>query len=621
MCFLPNVLSKCINEKRYVAKVSVNTSSLVKVRSQLILCSNCGSEIPDVLVSCQFCGTPVPGETNMPKGTNMSGTQAYAPKQPELPAWLETLRSSERPPGPANSGSLYSVDGTIDENALPSWMRSDMMNNAASGKLPAIRPASRPAPNTEGGFVSPVNMSASSLIDQQSLPSWMQEPQTPSQAPLQPLSQVSQQNISAASLVQQEALPTWMKAAPEQQQPATPPIAAQASAPYASPAIPQQGLSGNDLIDQQGLPAWMSGQATGRPAQANGSGEAGAERGMNAGSLIDANALPSWLREGAQQEQRSPNANVAPGILGMGAAPIAPMPASLPKAMQPVQPMQPMQPSNMNNSISASSFVDVDALPSWLRPAVEPRGASGGNAGNNGQPNRSGAFGASARGENMRVPSRPRAEMPSIEESALAANVFASMLGVASATPNLTGPGQQPNESMGRGQAQSGQFPPPAFPVYPAQPVQSPAPSPQSANTGGISNSNWSGFPEGSQSPQMPPMAPPPGYAMPMPQNMGNNQYGQNGQMGQGNQPAIQQQLAMNTFQGNQSNQSMPQRMPGNTFQNNQGNQNYQGNQTSMQQPSGNNVPGKQLTGSQQKQNGKKRGFLDTIMSWFSFSR
>jgi len=561
----------------------------------LILCSKCGSQVPDVLASCQFCGTPVPSETNIPNGTNRSSTQAYAPKQPELPAWLETLRSSERPPGPANSGSPYSVDGPIDENALPSWMRSDMMNNAASAKLPAMRPASRPAPNTEGGLVSPVNMSASSLIDKQSLPSWMQEPQAPSQ-PQMP-SQIGQQNIPAASLVQQEALPHWMKATPEQQQPAMP--------PYAAPTMSQQGLSGNDLIDQQGLPAWMSAQAPGRPVQGNGSGGAGA--GMAAGSLIDANALPSWLREGAQQEQRSPNANVAPGILGMGVAPIAPMAAPMPQAVQPVQPMQP---SNMNNSISASSFVDVDSLPSWLRPAEEQRGAGSGNVGNNGQPNRPGGFGASARGENMRVPSRPRAEMPSIEESALAANVFASMLGVASATPNMTGPGQQPNEAIGRGQPQNGQVPPSAYPVYPAQPVQSPPPSPGSANTGGTSNSNWSGFPEGLLSPQLPPLAPPPGYAMPMPQNMGNNQ------------SAMQQQSATNTFQGNQSNQSMPQQqMPGNTFQNNQGNQNYQSNQPGMQQLSSNNVQGKQLTGSQQKQNGKKRGFLDTIMSWFSFSR
>ena len=512
----------------------------------MILCSKCASQVPDVLASCQFCGTPVPGETNIPNGTNRSGTQAYAPKQPELPAWLETLRSSERPPGPVNSGSPYSVDGPIDENALPGWMRSDMMNNAASAKLPAMRPASRPSPNTEGGFVSPVNMSASSLIDKQSLPSWMQEPEAPSQVPSQPqiLSQMGQQNIPAASLIQQEALPHWMKAVPEQQQPAMPPLAAQASSPYASPAIPQQGLSGHDLIDQQGLPAWMSAQSLGGPVQGNASGGAGAGRGMTAGSLIDPNALPSWMREGGQQEQRG--ANAAPGILGMGAAPIAPMP-------QAVQPVQPVQPSNMNNSISASSFVDVDSLPSWLRPAEEQRGAGSGNVGNNGQPNRPGAFGASARGENMRVPSRPRAEMPSIEESALAANVFASMLGVASATPNLTGPGQQPNEAIGRGQPQNGQFPPSAYPMYPAQPVQSPPPSPGSVNPGGTSNSNWSGFPEGLPSPQLPPLAPPPGYAMPMPQSMGNNQ------------SAMQQQIATNTFQNNQGNQSMPQQMPGNT--------------------------------------------------------
>ncbi len=238
--------------------VSVNTSSLAKVRSQLILCSNCGGQVPEVLASCQFCGTPVPGSTN---ATNRPGANDYAPKQPELPAWLETLRSSERPPSPTGNESLYALPGSIDENALPSWMRSDKMDN--SGKMPAIRPASRPAPNTEGGAIRSSGMSASSLIDEQSLPTWMQEPQAPSQ------SQMGQGGIPAASLVQSEALPSWMKAVPpqssqaQQAQPTAPSISGQMPYTYTPPAVPQQRLSGNDLIDQQALPSWMSAQTSG----------------------------------------------------------------------------------------------------------------------------------------------------------------------------------------------------------------------------------------------------------------------------------------------------------------------------------------------------------------------
>jgi hypothetical protein len=533
-------------------------SSLAKVRSQLILCSNCGGQVPEVLASCQFCGTPVPGRTNT---MNISGANDYAPKQPELPAWLETLRSSERPPSPAGNESLYALPGSIDENALPSWMRSDKMDN--SGKMPAIRPASRPAPNTEGGVMRSSGMSASSLIDEQSLPTWMQEPQAPSQ------SQVGQGSISAASLVQSEALPSWMKAVPpqaqqvqqvQQAQPTTPSISGQMPFAYTPPAVPQQRLSGNDLIDQQALPPWMSAQTSGTPAQGNAPGN------MTAGSLVDANALPSWLREEVQQEQRGVSMP-PPGAPGAPATPS-------------VQPMQPTQSANMNNNISASSFIDVDALPGWLRSAEEQRGASDVRSGNNSNQNRSGA--APTRVENMRVPSRPRAEMPSLEESAVAANVFASMLGVASTNTNVPG------------QPQNGQLPPAA---YPAQPPFSSASSPNNGmnGTSGASGSNWSGFPEGMAPAQLPPLVPPPGYGIPSSPGSSNNQNGQGFGV-----PGTPPQPIADGFQGNQTNQR---------------------NQGMPQQAAGNNFQSSQPTGNQQKQGGKKRGFLETILNWFPFSR
>ena len=516
----------------------------------MILCSNCGGQVPEVLASCQFCGTPVPSRTN---ATNRSGANDYAPKQPELPAWLETLRSSERPPSPAGNESLYALPGSIDENALPSWMRSDKMDN--SGKMPAIRPASRPAPNTEGGVIRSAGMSASSLIDEQSLPTWMQEPPAPSE--------VGQGSISAASLVQPEALPSWMKAVPPQSSQAqqsqqaqqaqqaastTPSISGQMPFAYTPPAVPQQRLSGNDLIDQQALPPWMSAQTSGTPAQGNVPGN------MTAGSLIDANALPSWLREEVQQEQRGVSMP-PPG------APRGPAAPSM-QSVQPVQPVQPTQSATMNNNISASSFIDVDALPGWLRSAEEQRGVSDVRSGNNSDQNRPGA--APARVENMRVPSRPRADMPSLEESAVAANVFASMLGVASTNTNVPG------------QPRNGQLPPTA---YPAQPPFSPASSPNNGmnGTSGTSGSNWSGFPEGMAPAQLPPLVPPPGYGIPPSPGISNNQNGQ----GYG-VPGTPQQPIAGGFQGNQTNQrnqGMPQQVAGNNFQNSQptGNQQKQG--------------------------------------------
>jgi len=373
----------------------------------------------------------------------------------------------------------------------------------------------------------------------------MQEP--PAQSPM------GQESIPAASLVQSEALPHWMKSVPpqgSQAQPVIPPLSQQAPYTYSPPAVPQQRLSGNDLIDQQALPAWMSSQTPGAVAQGNAPGN------VSGGSLIDPNALPVWLREGVQQEQRGVNMS-PPGVPGAPAVPV-PVP-------------QPVQSPAMNNNIAASSFIDIDALPGWLRSTEEQRGASGMNNGTTmGDQNRPGSFGAPARGENMRVPSRPRAEMPSLEESAVAANVFASMLGVASA--NVPG------------QPQNGQFPPSA---YPAQRPTSPA--------SGTSGSNRSGFPEGTMSAQMPPLAPPPAYGIPASPVVSNGQHSQ----GSGMQGSPQQSAA-GSFQGNQANQR---------------------NQAIPQQAAGNNYQGKQPAVDQTKQSGKKRGFLETILNWFPFSR
>lgn len=410
-----------------------------------------------------------------------------------------------------------------------------------------------------------VGMAASSLIDEQSLPTWMQEPQAPS-----PMGQGS---IAAASLVQSEALPGWMKAVPpqppqaQQVQSTTSALSVQMLHAYTPPAVPPQRLSGNDLIDQQALPSWMSAQTSGAPAPGN------EPRNVTAGSLIDANSLPSWLREEVQQQEQRGVSMPPPGS---ARAPVAP---SM-QPMQSAQPMQPASPASMNNNIAASSFIDVDALPGWLRSAEEQRGVSNVRSGNNSDQNRPGAAGAPARVENMRVPSRPRAEMPSLEESAVAANVFASMLGVASA--NVPG------------QPQNGQLPPTA---YPAQPSNSPASSPNNGTNGagGTSGSNWSGFPEGMASAQLPPLVPPPGYGIPTAPGMNNNQNGQSFGV-----PGMPPQPMTGNFQGNQTNQR---------------------NQAMPQQTAGNNFQSGQPTGNQQKQGGKKRGFLETILNWFPFSR
>ena len=249
--------------------------------------------------------------------------------------------------------------------------------------------------------------------------------------------------------------------------------------------------------------------------------------------------------------------------------------------VQPVQAVQSAQVSGTNDNISASSFIDMDALPAWLRSAEEQRNGGGVNGmrnGNSNDQNRPGAAGAPARVENIRVPSRPRAEMPSLEESAVAANVFASMLGVASAGAS--------------GQPRNGYMPPSGSPTqFPAAQTGNPANGMRST-----SGSNWSGFPEGNASAQQPPLIPPQGYGISASPNGFSGSPAQSGMQSMSPQP-IQLTGGNSGNQANQWNQGMP----------------YPG--------TGNNVQNRPSSGGQQRQGGKKRGFLETILNWFPFSR
>ena len=91
------------------------------------------------------------------------------------------------------------------------------------------------------------------------------------------------------------------------------------------------------------------------------------------------------------------------------------------------------------------SLIDVNSLPEWLRSAAEAQQQSqqgqqvGGHyAGPDTNPNYN-----TPRMENVRVPNRPRGEVGTNEGSEVAANVFASMLGVASNAPQYPAPQQQ----------------------------------------------------------------------------------------------------------------------------------------------------------------------------------
>jgi hypothetical protein len=382
--------------------------------------------------------------------------------QEQLPAWLESLRAQDRTGAPSSGQSSFSTKDLIDDNALPSWMHPEnpaLAEAANSGKFSTMRPASTFAPDTDNGAIPPEGFSASSLIDEDALPSWVHGGQDPaSSAPATP-----GKPFSASSLIDPNALPSWMTGgqppvgsprpvAPggelgnmRQDNPVRPitsgqPMQSAHPGNFSNPSAPAQNISAGSLIDPQALPGWMAGQPAQQPSQplpsaqpmqpqmsqpnwsaASDQAPLANQNGLSASSLLDMNSLPPWLREGAQS---SSNSGAQPG----------------------------QQPGE---GMPASSLIDMNALPGWLREAEEQRGSANGRPG-------------SSRVENVRVPSRPRTDMPAPGQSEVAANVLSSMLGVASTAPsyparsNPFAGSQNPNFS-----SQPGAFPPPP----PASPV------------------------------------------------------------------------------------------------------------------------------------------------------
>jgi hypothetical protein len=387
-----------------------------------------------------------------------------------LPDWMKEGASGQSgsmaPSGATDTPAPGNIAASslVQPDALPDWMRNL--------QPPSSSPA-RPAQPQPSGYPGPTNTSGLYAAPQPAMP-----PATPVMPPVPPTPQLqstqpaalseSGAGFSARDLIDQNALPAWMN----------PQGGAQASTPPSNsgPVMPAQpaaptgfgaGFSAHDLIDQNALPTWMNPQGGAQagtspsnsgpvmPAQPVQPGQSG----FSASSLLDIDSLPSWLKESGQPQRG-------------GAAPAQPaqgwQSGSFPAPGTPPQQNMPWQqgaaPANSTpanaagGGLSAASFIDKDALPGWLRENDQQAPMGG---------NRSGAYaGGPQRVENMRVPSRPRGEIvPSVGESEEAANVFASMLGVASAAPNF--PSAPPAPSM--------PAPPQRSPQPLAQPVWQPS--------------------------------------------------------------------------------------------------------------------------------------------------
>jgi hypothetical protein len=454
----------------------------------VIRCSHCGKLVPAGATSCQSCGMPL---TTTSGGTGIAGQGQT--EQQELPAWLESLRAHEKPV-PNNAGAQpFTINELVDENATPSWMRQDqsrLTEAGASDALPVVSPGGN-------GLTFSNSLEASSLIDQQSLPTWLRGAQEQEQQP-------TSQGFSASSLVQQDDLPPWMKnlapaAEPQMssqreeeryglptQTPTMPPLGSvnipqtpqmpQTPQPMRSPIMPQtpvyselspaQGFLAHSLVDQQAVPDWLKG-VQGSGGVQNTSGPLGS--GFAAGELIDQRTLPNWMKEQQGRGNVDPVSAMGMPVVGSG---------------QRTDMGQGMQGGSGDVGIPASTLLDKNALPTWMNQDM-PKGANSGftqGQGMQGTPQNgmaagslidinsmpawmknmenTGTRGGATRAEGMRVPSRPRGDVMPQGQSTAAASTFASMLGVSASVPLLPGqnPAQESYMGVGQGpQAQQGQ--------------------------------------------------------------------------------------------------------------------------------------------------------------------
>ncbi|GAC1653394.1 MAG: hypothetical protein NVS4B12_25130 [Ktedonobacteraceae bacterium] len=438
----------------------------------MIRCTNCGAVNPENALNCQNCMAllSVPAS----KGESGLGLRTNTQDQPELPAWLESLRAGDRP---AAQPKNFSPEDMDEEGRVPSWMQTNRPNDGThSSSYPSMRPAASSAPDTDEESVPVRNISANSLIDANALPTWMQpdKPQPP------------QQNIAASSLVQPEFMPDWMKSMqPSTQGQSSPPLPQRE--PPTQPSFPAQGFSAPQLIDAQSLPNWMlqeGGQNITPPTQqtpypnfmGNGPTE---QTGFAASSLLDMNSLPSWLRDSergnleqrpAQSQQstwQAPTQQPMPQRGYEQQSWQAPQqPASSPAWQTPATPSHPAYPpvpgpqaptqQGPRGTLSMGSLIDVNALPEWLRSANETPQSQQGQTGESGNqqpyPASNTANNYGSRPDNVRVPSRPRGEVGTNEGSEVAANVFSSMLGVASNAPQYPAQQQQGYPAYPNGQ-------------------------------------------------------------------------------------------------------------------------------------------------------------------------
>jgi len=369
--------------------------------------------------------------------------------QQGLPAWIKDLSQAAQPQAPAPnqySQAAQPQAPVTGQYGLPTQtQQAPMMNQYGLSAQTPVTPPAMPntarvpqtPPTNEPPAMLTQGFSAHDLLDMQAMPGWMSGAQGPGSPPTRPVP--TGQGFAAGELIDQRSVPQWMKDLQGQEK----------SDPRSAMGVPVngsgqmmgmgqrtasgEGMPAGSLLDANSMPAWMQGnQLSSTPGPQPG-------QGMAAGSLLDMNSTPDWMKENQPGSAQSPQGMAAGSLLDMSS-----MPAWMREGEQNgAQAPQPGQ------SMAAGSLIDMNSMPAWMRE------------GNN---NQAGASGRPGQVPARPVPSRPRNEMVPQEQSEVAANVFASMLGVAASTPALPGQEQMPGTNLGVAQGQ-------ALPPFPqAQP-------------------------------------------------------------------------------------------------------------------------------------------------------
>ncbi len=389
------------------AAVNVSAHSLVDQQNLPAWIKDLSQSAPAVTPPASPAVTPPRNQYGLPPVQ----TPMTPPTMPGAPSVPQTPPANNPS---ATFGQGFSAHDLIDVQAMPSWMSGSQGPGQGQGQGPGA-PPTRPVP-VEQGF------SAGELIDQRSIPQWMKElqgqekatPQSAMGVPVNGSGQMtgttskgqgtqgttSNEGMPAGSLLDTNSMPPWLQ-----------------ESQLSSSQTGNQGFSASSLLDSSAAPAWMR-----EGLQGNIQTPQAGNQGFSASSLLDAGSAPAWMRENAQQAGPQEAQQTGAGFSANSLLDMGSMPAWMREGEQ-----ASAQGAQTAGGMPAGSLIDMNAMPAWLRNAETNQG---GPAGRPGQ--------VSARP----VPSRPRHEGAPVEQSEAAANVFASMLGVAASAPAL--PGQEP---------------------------------------------------------------------------------------------------------------------------------------------------------------------------------